>query len=104
MASNFKTLVLQSTYDVLVLFDSDQCHQCKALKVIYEEVAERLRNNRYIRFYWINTSKNEILGVGEVSAKPLVRFYAHRDKTQPLDFSGYRRVVEIIRQLERKTS
>ena len=36
--------------------------------------------------------------------KAVVKFYAQRDKTQPLDFSRYRRSHEIIRQLEKKTS
>ena len=65
MANNFKTLVLDSSYDVLVIFDSDECQQCKTLRVIYEEIAERMQNNRFIKFYFINTSKNEILGLKE---------------------------------------
>ena len=97
VANNFKSLVLESSYDALVLFDSDQCEQCKTLRVIYEELAERMQNNRFIKFYHINTSKNEVLGREKTGKKAVVLFYAKRDKTQPIDFSSYRRSREIIR-------
>ena len=40
----------------------------------------------------------------EVIQTAVVKFYAYRDKTQPFDFSGYRRVLKIIDELEKKTS
>ena len=104
VANNFKALVLDSTYDALVIFDSDQCQQCKTLRVMYEEIAERMQNNRFIKFYFINTSKNEVLGMKPTQKKAVVRFFAQRDKTQPIDFSRFRKSREIISQLERKTS
>ena len=76
VANNFKSLVLDSSYDALVIFDSDECSQCKTLRIIYEEIAERMENNRYIKFYFINTSKNEVLGLNEVEKKPVIWFYA----------------------------
>ena len=76
MANTFRSLVLESTYDALVIFDSDECQQCKTLRVIYEELAERMQNNRYIKFYYINTSKNEVLGMQKTGKKAVVLFYA----------------------------
>ena len=54
-------MVIDSSYDAVVIFDSNDCSVCKSLRSIYLDVAQRLTNNRKIRFFYINTSKNEVL-------------------------------------------
>ena len=88
----------------MVIFTGDGCAQCETIKVIYEEVARRLSNNRHIRFYWINIHKNEVMGIESVHDRAVVKLFAHRDKKQPLDLSEYRSPTKIMRELEKKTS
>jgi thiol-disulfide isomerase/thioredoxin len=59
VGSNFKSMVIDSQYDCIVLFDGVSCSKCKVMYHLYLEVAKKLKNNARIRFFVIDTSKND---------------------------------------------
>ena len=56
---NFKPIVMESKKPVVVKFYSNSCHLCKALKPIYERLADEYEQN--LNFCRVDVNKDQLL-------------------------------------------
>ena len=92
---SFNKEVLDNDLNVFVKFYSPHCPHCIRLKPIYEELARKLQNNKYLRIADFNFKANDFDLFGIRSLPTLVMFKAG-DKNNSIVYDGDRTVESMM--------
>lgn len=98
VASNFNSVVMDETKDVLVEFYAPWCGHCKQLVPIYDKVGEHFESNDDIVIAKMDATANELEHT-KVSSFPTLRLYKKGDNLSieyngPRTFEGITKFVE----------
>ena len=100
VGNNFKEKVFNNDYDVMVLFYTLNCLNCKILLPNYEKLAKKVKEkNNKIIFYKINMGDNEVENE-EISSFPCIKLYSwyNKDKNKKsIQYYGDRSIEDIIK-------
>jgi protein disulfide isomerase len=101
VADNYKDVVLDPTKDVLVKFYAPWCGHCKQFAPIYEELAQKLKdnNNKNLVLAEMDATANEVDGV-DIRSYPTIKFYTKRNKNSPIEYKGERNEKDVVTFLE----
>lgn len=88
VATNFDDVVFNKDKDVLVEFYAPWCGHCKQLAPIYDELAEKYKDNEAIVIAKIDATANE-LDHTKITSFPTLKFYRKGDN-QVVDYTGER--------------
>lgn len=98
VASNFDSVALDKTKDVLVEFYAPWCGHCKQLAPIYDQIAEAFKDNKNIVIAKIDSTANELEHTKIVSY-PTLKLYKKGDN-QVIDYNGERTLKGLTKFLE----
>lgn len=90
VATNFDDVVFNKDKDVLVEFYAPWCGHCKQLVPIYDELAEKYKDNEAIVIAKIDATANELEHT-KITSFPTLKFYRKGDN-QVVDYTGERTV------------
>ena len=100
VGNNFKEKVFNNDYDVVVLFYTLNCLNCKILLPNYEKIAKKVKEkNNKIIFCKINMGDNEVANE-EISSFPCIKLYPWNNKgknNKSIVYSGNRSIEDIIK-------
>lgn len=88
VATNFDDVVFNKDKDVLVEFYAPWCGHCKQLAPIYDELAEKYKDNESIVIAKIDATANELEHT-KITSFPTLKFYRKGDN-QVVDYTGER--------------
>jgi len=88
VATNFDEVVFNKDKDVLVEFYAPWCGHCKQLAPIYDELAEKYKDNESIVIAKIDATANELEHT-KITSFPTLKFYRKGDN-QVVDYTGER--------------
>ncbi len=103
VGKNFHDIVMDPTKDVLVEFYAPWCGHCKKLEPIYNEVAEKLKNNSGLVIAKMDSTANEVEEVS-IQGFPTIKFWPANNKSKPIDFEGDRTVEGFSKWLEKHST
>jgi len=99
VGDNFKEHVINNDKDVLVLFYTRNCLNCKLLLPKYEKIAKIIKeNNNKIVFCKINMADNEVENE-DILSFPFIKLYPgnNKDKNKKsIDYLGDRSIEDLI--------
>ena len=97
VGKTFEKEVLQNDKDVMLLFYSPLCHNCKALLPKYEELAKLLKkDNPKLILAKIDAIENEVESI-QTSGFPKIKFFPANSKDKsPIDYNGDNSLYDII--------
>lgn len=98
VATNFDEVVFNKDKDVLVEFYAPWCGHCKQLVPIYDELAEKYKDNESIVIAKIDATANELEHT-KITSFPTLKFYRKGDN-QAVDFTGERTVEGFSKFLD----
>jgi len=101
--SNFDSIALDSSKDVLVEFYAPWCGHCKSLTPKYEKVASSFEGDDNIVIAKLDADAHKDLGQRYgVSGFPTIKFFPRGDKT-PVDYTGGREAEDFVKYMNDKT-
>jgi len=101
-ASNFDSIVLDPSKDVLVEFYAPWCGHCKSLAPVYEKVAAAFANEPNVVIAKVDADSHKSLGTKyEVTGFPTLKWFGKSDKT-PLLFEGARDLDALVAYVNEK--
>lgn len=103
VGSTFQAIVKDSAKDVLVEFYAPWCGHCKKFEPVYKDLAETLQAVSTITIAKIDTTANDVEGVG-VEDFPTIKLWRAGSKENPLDYNGDRDVDSLLAWLEEKAT
>ncbi|XP_063700752.1 protein disulfide-isomerase [Culicoides brevitarsis] len=98
VATNFDEVVFNKDKDVLVEFYAPWCGHCKQLVPIYDELAEKYKDNENIVIAKIDATANELEHT-KITSFPTLKFYRKGDN-QVVDYTGERTVEGFSKFLD----
>ena len=100
---NFEEEVLLTTQDVFVLFYAPWCNYCKEVMPIYEQLANKLKNNKNLKFTRIDYTENEVENIN-IKGFPTFYFYKSANKKNPIEYTEERTESDFINFLNKHTN
>jgi len=101
--SNFDSIALDSTKDVLVEFFAPWCGHCKQLAPDYEKVAAAFANEPNVVVAKVDADAHKELGTRYgVTGFPTIKFFGRDSKTEPLQYDGQRDIPAFVDYLNGK--
>jgi len=101
--SNFNSIVLDPTKDVLVEFYAPWCGHCKHLAPEYEKVGAAFANEPNVVIAKLDADAHKDLGSKyEVSGFPTLKWFGKNNKDEPLNYEGAREVSDFIVYINEK--
>ena len=98
VASNFDSIALDPTKDVLVEFYAPWCGHCKQLAPIYEKIGEHFKDNDDVIIAKMDATVNELEHT-RVSSFPTIKFYT-KGENKVIEYSGPRTFEGITKFIE----
>ncbi|XP_067647396.1 protein disulfide-isomerase [Eurosta solidaginis] len=98
VASNFDDVALDKSKDVLVEFYAPWCGHCKQLAPIYDQLAEKFKDNEEIVIAKIDATANELEHT-KISSFPTLKFYRKGDN-KVIDYNLDRTLDDFVKFLE----
>ncbi|KAB0796265.1 hypothetical protein PPYR_10326 [Photinus pyralis] len=98
VASNFDSIALDPTKDVLVEFYAPWCTHCKQLAPIYEKIGEHFKDNDDIVIAKMDSTANELEHT-RVTSFPTIKLYA-KGENKVIEYSGPRTFEGITKFVE----
>lgn len=98
---SFKKEVLDNDKDVLVKFYQPWCGFCKKLAPIYEELAQKLKDNKQLRIADFDMSVNDF-DLYKIEGYPTLLFYKGNKKDSPMQYDGERTVKAFEEFLQKE--
>jgi len=92
---SFNKEVLDNDLNVFVKFYSPHCPYCIRLKPIYEELARKLQDNKYLRIAEFNVKANDF-DLFEVRNLPTLIMFKAGDKNNSIEYHGNRTVESMM--------
>ena len=95
VGKTFEKEVIKNDKDVMLLFYSPLCHNCKALLPKYEELAKLLKkDNPKLILAKIDAIENEVESI-QTSGFPKIKFFPANNKS-PIDYNGDNSMYDIL--------
>uniref|UniRef100_A0A336KRW2 Protein disulfide-isomerase n=1 Tax=Culicoides sonorensis TaxID=179676 RepID=A0A336KRW2_CULSO len=98
VAKNFDELVMQSDKDVLVEFYAPWCGHCKKLAPVYDEVAEKLKDEDVL-LVKVDATANDVPPLFEVRGFPTLFWLPKNSKASPVKYEGGRETEDFIKYI-----
>ena len=99
----FRHEILDNDLDILVKFYAPWCGHCKKLEPIYKSLAEAQANNKMIKFYEVDSTKNDIEG-HPIQGFPVLKLFPGKNKANPITYEGDRSEADLAKFLKEKCS
>lgn len=103
VGKSFQQIVMDPTKDVLVEFYAPWCGHCKKLEPIYNELAQKLKDNTNIVIAKMDSTANEVEEVS-IQGFPTIKFWPANNKSSPIDFEGDRTLDGFVKFIEKHTT
>lgn len=98
VATNFDDVVMDTTKDVLVEFYAPWCGHCKQLAPIYDQLAEKYKDNESILIAKIDSTANELEHT-KISSFPTIKMYRKGDN-KVIDYNLDRTLDDFVKFLD----
>lgn len=98
VSTNFDEVVFDKTKDVLVEFYAPWCSHCKQLSPIYDQLAEKFKDNESILIAKMDATVNELEHT-KIQSFPTLKLYKKGDNSV-VDFNGERTLEGLSKFLE----
>jgi protein disulfide isomerase family A protein 3 len=99
VAKNFDEIVNDPSKDVLIEFYAPWCGHCKSLAPKYDELAEKLKNEKGIVIAKMDATANDVPPQYQVQGFPTIYFAPKDSKKSPKQYNGGREVDDFIKYL-----
>lgn len=103
VGKSFKQEVMDNDDDVILKFYAPWCGHCKKLEPVYKALAEAMADNKKLRFYEVDATKNDIEG-HPIHGFPVIKFFPGKDKSNPQTYEGDRSESDIAKFIKEKSS
>jgi len=104
VAKNFDEIVNNADKDVLIEFYAPWCGHCKKLTPIYDELAEKLKDESEITIAKMDATANDVPGPYNVRGFPTIYFAPKGDKKNPKQYNGGREVDDFLKYLAKEST
>jgi protein disulfide isomerase family A protein 3 len=104
VAKQFNEIVNDETKDVLIEFYAPWCGHCKSLAPKYEELAQKLADEKDIVIAKMDATANDVPKQYDVKGFPTIYFAPKGSKKNPRKYEGGREVDEFIKYLAREST
>lgn len=98
VASNFDEVAMDKTKDVLVEFYAPWCGHCKQLVPIWEQLGEKVKDNKDIVIAKMDATANELEHT-KITSFPTLKFYRKGDN-EVLDYNGERTLEALLKYVQ----
>lgn len=89
VGTNFEAVVSNKLKDVVVLFHSIWCEECKDIMLIFESLAGKFSGYDDIQFVTVDSYENEGLNIPDgADGDAVIRLYKADDKKHPIKYRG----------------
>lgn len=95
VAKNFEELVIDNGKDTLIEFYAPWCGHCKKLTPIFDEVAEKLKNEDVV-LAKLDATANDVPPTFDVRGFPTLYWLPKDSKSSPVRYEGGREVNDFI--------
>ena len=102
VAKSFKSLVTDSTKDVLVEFYAPWCGHCKKLTPIFDELGEKLAGEN-VEIVKMDATANDVPPGFDVRGFPTL-FWIPKDTKKPISYQGGRELDDFIKYIAEKAT
>ncbi|KAE9531198.1 hypothetical protein AGLY_010404 [Aphis glycines] len=103
VAKNFDDLVINNGVDTLVEFYAPWCGHCKSLAPVYEQVAEKLKNEA-VSLVKMDATANDVPSTFDVRGFPTLYWLPKDNKNKPIRYEGGREVNDFIKYIASKAT
>lgn len=104
VGKNFNEIVNDESKDVLIEFYAPWCGHCKTLAPKYEELAQKLKNEKNIVIAKIDATANDIPPIYDVKGFPTIFFAPKNSKQNPKKYESGREVDDFIKYLAKEAT
>ncbi len=103
VGKTFKSEVLDNDSDVIVKFYAPWCGHCKKLEPVFKSLADSLSENKKLKFFEIDSTKNDVEG-HPINGFPVIKFFPGKDKANVHTYNGDRSEGDIAKFIKEKAS
>ncbi|XP_050538934.1 protein disulfide-isomerase A3 [Daktulosphaira vitifoliae] len=103
VAKNFDDIVINNGVDTLVEFYAPWCGHCKSLAPVYEQVAEKLKDEA-VSLVKMDATANDVPPLFDVRGFPTLYWLPKDSKTKPIRYEGGRDVNDFIKYISTKAT
>jgi len=104
VAKTFDKLVNDPTKDVFVEFYAPWCGHCKKLSPIWDELAEKFKNQDHIRIAKIDATANTLPKTVNVRGYPTLIMFPANNKKTGVTFSGERDLESLVKFVKEQST
>ncbi|XP_017862376.1 PREDICTED: protein disulfide-isomerase [Drosophila arizonae] len=98
VSSNFESVALDKSKSVLVEFYAPWCGHCKQLAPIYEQLAEKYKDNADIVIAKMDSTANELENI-KISSFPTIKYF-RKDDNKVIDYNLDRTLDDFVKFLD----
>ncbi|EDW94574.1 protein disulfide-isomerase [Drosophila yakuba] len=98
VSSNFESVALDKSKSVLVEFYAPWCGHCKQLAPIYDQLAEKYKDNEDIVIAKMDSTANELESI-KISSFPTIKYFRKEDN-KVIDFNLDRTLDDFVKFLD----
>ncbi|XP_037074243.1 LOW QUALITY PROTEIN: protein disulfide-isomerase A3-like [Pollicipes pollicipes] len=99
VAKNFDDVVVNNDKDTLIEFYAPWCGHCKKLAPVYDELAEKLKDEPEIAIVKMDATANDVPSTYDVRGFPTLYFAPKDSKSSPKKYEGGREIDDFVKYL-----